>query len=195
MFPGEGAGPLEHGSRAVNRVDPPRPAGGFDGETAVAAAEIRHVERGQEVAEGARPGGPAAAGHELAGVGAVGVEVLAALAQHLLEPRVVGPCGGGRAGLVELRLQVRPEAREAAVDGGGVEAVVGEPAGGLLGDQACVFEEPEVPRDAGLRQAEHGGELRDVEALPGEHPEQPEPDGFSEQAVERGGLNHIYKSI
>ena len=124
-----------------------------------------------------------------------GVEVLAAVPQHLLEPRVVGPGGGGGAGLVELRLQVGPEPRQAAADGGGVEAVVGEAARGLLGDQARVLEEAEVARDAGLRQAEHGGELGDVQALAGEHPEEPEPDGLPEQAVERGGLIHIYKSI
>ena len=123
------------------------------------------------------------------------VEVLAALPQHLLQPRIVGPGGGGGAGLVELRLQVGPEARQAPVDGGGVEAVVGEAARGLLGDQARVLEQAEVARDAGLGEAEDGGELGDVEALAGQHPEEAEPDVFPEQAVERGGLIHIYKSI
>ena len=148
------------------------------------------------MAEGAGPGGPAAAGHELAGVGAVGVEVLAALAQHLLRAarrrrgrRRTRPASANCA----CRCAQRPARRPS--DGGGVEAVVGEAAGGLLGDQAGVLEQAEVARDAGLGEAEHGGELGDVEALPGQHPQQAEPDVFAEQPVERGGLIHIYKSI
>ena len=98
-------------------------------------------------------------------------------------------------GLVELGLQVGPEAREAAVGGGGVEAVVGEAAGRFLGDQARVLQEAQVARDPGLGQAEDGGELGHVEALAGQHPEEAEADVFPQQPVERGGLIHIYKSI
>ena len=162
---------------------------------AVAAADVGDVERRQEVAEGARPGRPAAAGHELAGIGAVRLEVLAALPQHLLQPRIVGAGGGGGRGLVELGLQVGPEAREAAVGGGGVEAVVREAAGRLLGDQPRLLQEAQVARDPGLGQAEDGGELGHVEALAGQHPEEAEADVFPQQPVERGGLIHIYKSI
>jgi hypothetical protein len=81
------------------------------------------------------------------------------------------------------------------VGGVGAETIVGEPAGRLLGDQAGVLEQAQVARDAGLGEAEDGGELGDVEALAGQHPEEPEPDGFSQQAVDGGGLIHIYKSI
>ena len=50
---------------------PPGPSRGLDGQIAFAAPEVGDVERRQQQAEGARPGGPAPAGHELTALVAV----------------------------------------------------------------------------------------------------------------------------
>ena len=110
---GQGPGAAEHVGRAIDGDHLARPVRGLDRQVALAAAEVGDVERGQQQAEGARPGGPAAAGHQLAPVAGVGagvpVEVLPADAHHLLQPGFVGLQQRRAGGLVELGLQQRPE--------------------------------------------------------------------------------------
>ena len=57
---------------AIDRGDVARPARGFDGEVALAAADVGDVERRQQMPERARPGRPAAARHQLPAVARVG---------------------------------------------------------------------------------------------------------------------------
>ena len=114
------ASALARASTAVGSIDGDdvrRPARRLDRQVALAAAEVGDLDRRQQQSERARPGRPAAAGHQLArvaGVGArVGVEVLLAQPQHFLQPRFIGAhrrIGGRR---LELRLQHRGQAARA----------------------------------------------------------------------------------
>ena len=60
------------------------------------------------------------------------------------------------------------------------------------GDEPGLLEEPEVARDARLRHAKDARELGDVEAILGEHAEQPEPRGVAEQPKQGGCALHAY---
>ena len=80
----------------------------------------------------------------------------------------------------------------AVVAHGGREPVVGVGAVALLADQAGVLQQAEMPGHARLRQPENAGQLVDVEAVAREHPQQPQPGLVAQQAIERGGLFHIY---
>ena len=72
------------------------------------------------------------------------------------------------------------------------QPVIAEGAVALLADQTGVFQQAEVARDAGLREAEDAGQLGDVEAVARQHAQQPEPRFVAQQAEERGRLFHIY---
>src|SRR5919106_4308631 len=60
--------PREHGLRVIDRNHRSRPASGLEGEIPLTAAEIRDIERREEMTECAGPRSPAAAGHELTAV-------------------------------------------------------------------------------------------------------------------------------
>src|SRR6185503_5347660 len=77
---------------------------------------------------------------------------------------------------------------------GGRQAVVAEPAVALLADQPGVLEHAEVARYARLRQAEHAGELGDVEALARQHSQQAQARLVAKQPIQRRRLFHIYES-
>ena len=65
------------------------------------------------------------------------------------------------------------------------QAVVGVAGVLFLADQAGVLEQPEMARDAGLRQTENAGELGDVQPFAVEDAEQAQPGLVTEQTVER----------
>src|SRR5882724_12839067 len=110
---GERAGAIEHGLRSVDGDDARRPSSGLNGQVALAAAEIRDLHRRQEEAQCARPRRPAAARHQLAPIArvraAMRLEILFSEAQHLLQPRFVGPHVGVTSGLLELLFEAGPE--------------------------------------------------------------------------------------
>src|SRR5204862_8235973 len=128
------------------------------GEIPSAAAEIGDRERRHQQTDRARPRGPAAAGDELPRIARIGtgvrIEVLLAETQHLLQPRLVSAHGRVVAGLGELRAQHRRERVLAPLPEPGGEPVIAESAVALLRDQTGLLEQTEMPRDAGLRQAE-----------------------------------------
>ncbi len=92
---------------SIDGDDARRPARGFDGQVAFAAAQVGDLHRRQQQAERARPGGPAAARHQLPRVArvraGVRVEVLLPQPQHFLQPRLVGPHRGIAGRRLELR--------------------------------------------------------------------------------------------
>jgi hypothetical protein len=147
----------------------------------------------------ARPCGPASARYELAFFrvrAAVRFEVLLPHPPHFLEPRVVRAsflrrCRGGKMGV-----QQRPERGHAVAGIADVrcDSKVGESGFALFGDKAGVLQQPEMARNAGLRDAENAGELAHVQALRGDEPQQPQPRGVAEEPEERAGVLHIYKS-
>ena len=61
--------------------------------------------------------------------------------------------------------------------------------------QAVVSEQPEVPRHARLGDAEDAGELRDIQAFSGQHPQDPQARLVAEQPEQGRRVLHIYKSI
>ncbi len=71
-----------------------------------------------------------------------------------------------------------------------VEPVVDEAGLALFGDEAGVLEQAQMPRHARLGRAEDARELGDVEAILGEHAQQPEAGGVAEEAEEGGGALH-----
>ena len=71
------------------------------------------------------------------------------------------------------------------------QAVIGVAGVLLLADQAGVLQQPEMARDAGLRQTEDAGEFGDVQPFAIEHAQQAQPGLVAEQTVERGHLTHI----
>src|SRR6185436_466046 len=75
--------------------------------------------------------------------------------------------------------------------GGGGEAVVGPAAVAFLLDEAAFLEEPQVARDAGLGDAEDGGQLAHVEPLLLEEPQDAQPGFVAEQAEEGGRFLHV----
>ena len=94
-----------------------------------------------------------------------------------------------------MRLEQRRERSEAVLRIGqrrrGPE--VGEAALALLADQPRVLQQAEVPRHAGLRDAEDRGQLRDVQPLGMQHPQEPQPDVVAEKAEQRRqGDMHIH---
>ena len=114
--------------------------------------------------------------------------------QAQMQPRLVGLQAVGRRRGGELRLEQRPQRHAAAVADRRRQAVVGERPVPLLHDEAGLLEEAEVPRDAGLREAENAGQLLDVEAVAGEDPQEAEPRVVAQETMERGGLFHIHQS-
>ena len=190
---------LEHDVRAIDGDDARRPARRFDRQVAFAAAEIGDLERRQQQAERARPRGPAPARHELPRVARVGARV-----------RVESsPCAAAALPAAALRRRGRRHRRptrrtapRAPVHSGALprrskrrrQPVVGEAGVLLLDDEAGVLQQPEMARDARLRQAEDAGELGDVQPLARQHAQQAQPRLVAEQPVERRGLLHIYKS-
>src|SRR5689334_13854895 len=117
------------------------------------------------------------------------VEVLLPQPQHFLQACLIGADRRVARGSGKLP---RQQLAERAVERR--RAVVAEAAVALLGDQARILEQAEVPRHAGLREAQDAGQLGDVEALAREHPQQPQPRLVAEQPVQRRGFFHIYKS-
>ena len=73
---GQRLGAREHRRRAIDGNHPARPARDFDGQIALAAADVDDIERREQMAERTRPGRPAAARHELPAVARVGAGVL-----------------------------------------------------------------------------------------------------------------------
>ena len=100
------------------------------------------------------------------------LEILLAQPQHLLQPRLVGLHGGIVTGGSELFLEGRPERTMAVVAQRRGQAEICVAGVLLLADQTGVFQHPEVPRDAGLRQTDDGRELGDVQPFAIEHAKQ-----------------------
>ena len=194
---GELARPRQHCRRAVHADHLAGPARRLEGQVAFAAADVGDVERRQQVAEGPRPGGPAAAGHELAPIPRVGagmrVEVLAAETADFLDAGIVGAGLGGAGRSGEFRVEQLPQRVVAAAGPG--QAVVGVDAVALLVDQAGVLEQPEVARHARLGQAEDAGELRHVEAVEAQRPQQPQPRRVAQHPETRRDRFDIHESI
>ena len=89
---------------------------------------------------------------------------------------------GGR---VEVRLQQAPEPAIAVRPSALRNPVVHEARLALLGHQARILEEPEMARDARLRDAEDSGELGDVEALVRERAQQAQARRIGKEAEQR----------
>ncbi len=187
----QGAGARQDLRRAIDGDHVRGPAGRLDGQVALAAADVGHLPRRQEQAERAAPGRPAAARHQLPGVGAVRFEALLAGALDLAQPRLVGADRGVVGGVGEVALEQRPDVGEAGRRPG---RVVDEAALAGFLDQAGLAQQAEVPRHAGLRQSEHGGELGHVEALERQDPEHPEAGFVAEQPIQAGRRFHITES-
>ena len=64
----------------------------------------------------------------------------------------------------------------------------------LLGNEGGVLQEPEVPGDVRLRDAEDAGQFGHVETVGRQHAKQPQPRRVGKEPKERGRLLHIYKS-
>ena len=194
---GELPGPGQHRRRAIDAHHPARPARRLDREIALAAADVDHVERRQQQAQGPRPRRPAAPGHELTAVAGVGpgvyVEVLAAQPPHFLNPGVVGPNVGNGLGARELGGEELPQGRVVALGTG--QPVVDVDAVAFLAHQAGVFQQAEVARDARLRQAEDPRQLRHVEAVDRQRPEEAQAGRVAEHAEQGRGLEHIDVSM
>jgi hypothetical protein len=94
----------------------------------------------------------------------------------------------------KLGFEERPEWAEAVVAEPWGETVIRVRPVTFLGDEAGVFEQPEMAGHAGLCQAEDTGQFRDVEAILREHAEEAQPRFVAEEAKERGGIFHIHKS-
>ena len=92
----------------------------------------------------------------------------------------------GAAARLEFAVEQPPERRVVARRPR--ETVVDVDAVAVLGHEAGVFEQAEMPRHARLRQPEDAGELGDVEAVGGERPQQPEAGGVAEHAEEGGDV-------
>ncbi len=186
---GKPSGAVEHDRRSIDGNHPRCPARRFDRQIAFTAPEVGDLERRQQQTERARPRRPAPAGHELTGVArigaAVGVEVLLAQPQHFLQPRLVRADDRIGRRVLELSLEHRPQRVVAIGAQGGRKGVVGEAGVLLLDNQAGIFQQAEMARHAGLREAEDAGQLRDVQPLARQHPQQPEPGLVAEQPVER----------
>src|SRR5262247_3396097 len=83
-------------------------------------------------------------------------------------------------------------ARSARAIGGRGQAVPAERARFLLIHQPGLTQQTEVPGHAGLGDAQDGRQLRDVERLLRQQPQQPEAGLVAEKAKDGGA--HIYKS-
>jgi len=193
---GERFGAVEHAGGAVHGHHAPRPARGFDRQITLAAAEVGDVKRRKQQTERARPGRPAAARHQLPSITRIGahmLEILAAQPQHFLQARFVGLHRRRPGSLGELPLEHGPQGTLAVIPNAGrqpVEAVRTVP---LFDHQPGLFQQAQVPRDPGLRQAENAGQLLDVEAVLLEDAQQPKPGLIAEQAIEGGRVFHIYQ--
>src|SRR5262249_28651469 len=142
---------------------------------------------------------PASSGHELPFVGVrprVRVEVLLPETPDFFEARVVGLSDLGGASPLELVLQQQPQRRmsvDATADVGR-DGVVGKPGLPILADDAAVLQQAKMTRHAGLGDSQNAGQLRDVQTLLAQQPEEPQPNVVAEQPIERRRLNHIYES-
>ena len=125
------------------------------------------------------------------------VEVFFAEANDFLQPRFVTAHGRGRGRFGKLRLECRPQTRKSSIEQGRGEPIERKPAAPLFDDEAGFFQKAQMPRDAGLRDAEHRRELSDVQAavLPREHAQQPEPHLVAQQPVQLASLLHIHEYI
>ena len=74
----------------------------------------------------------------------------------------------------------------------GREAIPGVDALALLGDEAGLLQHAEVARHARLRETEDAGELRDVQPLGRQQPQEAQPGVVSQQTVEGAAQLHIY---
>ena len=114
----------------------------------------------------------------------VGVEVFFPQPQDFLQTRFVG----AHARFVPRPLELLPEHRRergvARRVERGRETVVAETTVALFGDQARVFEQAQVARDARLREAQDAGQLRDVQPVAGEDAQEAQPRLVAEQPVE-----------
>ena len=180
-------------------IDAPRPPRDLDGEIALPATDVDDVGRREQVAERSRPRRPTTAGHELSTVAGVRtgmlVEVFPPHPQHLLHSRVVRANGRGLLRGRELRFQQGPKQAVTVVTGLRRQLVIGICAVAVLADEAGLLEHSQVTRDAGLREAEHAGELADVEPVLRQHTQEPEPRFVAQETEQRRRILHIYKSI
>ena len=120
------------------------------------------------------------------------IEVFAAQAKHLLQARLVGTDGGHRIVLGKLRFEDRPQRAVAVLAHARCQAVIAEGPASLFGHQTGIFQQAEVARDTGLRQAENPSQLGHVEAILSQHTQETEPRLIAEQPEEGGRLLHIY---
>ena len=147
--------------------------------------------------ERTRPGGPAAAGDELTLVGVrarVRLEILFPQPPDLGQAGIVGAPDVGARGLGELRAQEGRQRARAVLAGEqrGRRREVGESPFTLFDDQPGILEQAEVPRHAGLRDAEDPRQLADVEPFGAQNAQNPQPGVVAEQLEEAGGRWHIY---
>ncbi len=200
-------------ARAVDGNHALRPAGDFDRQIALAAADIGDGQRRKQQAESACPCRPAPPGHQLTRLAAVRLEVLLPQPQDLLQSRLVLACRGGPAHLGELRVEQRPQrlgrasgVRMPPVVGpelqlgayGSVGRLEGQPVVreacfAFLAHEADVLQEAEMPGHAGLGDAQDSCELGDVQALAVEQAQQPQAGVVAEKPVQRSSGCHIYK--
>ena len=141
--------------------DVPRPARRFERQIAFATADVDDVKRWQELAEGARPCRPAAAREQLPCV-AVRIEVFLAMAQHLLQARLVFPhrpigrrCGELRRPAMPTAADVRIDARRRRAGGSSTN-----PASRSSTTRPASLRRPEMARDARLGDAENRRSVR-----------------------------------
>ena len=62
----------------------------------------------------------------------------------------------------------------------------------VFADEAPLFQETEVAGHARLRDAEDAGQLRHVQAVERDEPEEAEPHLVAEQPIQRRGVIHIH---
>src|SRR5439155_22867232 len=115
-----------------------------------------------------------------------GLEVFLAQPQHLVQPRIVGAQRRivGRGG--ELPIEHRAEWMVAALCESGCQPVVAEAAVLLLLNERRVFQQAQMARYARLRQAKDPRQLRDVEPLTRQYPQQAQPPFVAEKPVPTG---------
>src|SRR6476646_10534720 len=93
-----------------------------------------------------------------------------------------------------MHFEERPQGTVAVRPRGFRHAVVDVARFTLLGNQAGVLQEPEVPGDVRLRDAEDAGQFGHVETVGRQNAKQPQPRRVGKEPKKRGRLLHIYKS-
>ena len=143
------------------------------------------------------------------------LEVFLPQPEHFMQPGIVGAqhriTGGGRELLIKHRAQrVRADmvsrvsrvsrvssaswASRASSGQHRREAVIAVAAILLFLDEPGVLEKAKMAGHAGLRQAQHAGQLRNVQPFAREQAQQPEAPFVTEEPKQRGRRSHIYKS-